>query len=58
MNIFEALRADHERQRDLAERLMSTEGDSDERRDLFGRLKVELEAHARVVVGVVVGRRV
>lgn len=46
MNIFEALRADHEIQRDLADRLLETEGDSEERRELFDRLKVELEAHA------------
>lgn len=46
MNIFEALRADHERQRDLVERLLTTEGDSDERDDLFDRLSTEMEAHA------------
>lgn len=46
MNIFEALRSDHERQRSLVDRLLQTEGDSPERRDLFARLKVELEAHA------------
>ena len=46
MNIFEALRSDHERQRDLAERLLHTEGASDERSDLFERLVTELEAHA------------
>jgi hemerythrin superfamily protein len=46
MTIFEALRADHERQRKLIDRLLETEGASDERRELFGRLKVELDAHA------------
>lgn len=46
MTIFEALRADHDRQRQLIDRLLETEGDSDERRELFGLLKVELEAHA------------
>lgn len=46
MNIFEALRADHVRQRDLTDRLLRTEGDSPERRDLFRRLTEELEAHA------------
>lgn len=46
MNIFEALRADHETQRDLIDRLVKTEGDSEERRELFDRLKTELEAHA------------
>lgn len=46
MNIFEALRADHERQRDLVDRLLLTEGASDLRTDLFERLTTELEAHA------------
>jgi hypothetical protein len=46
MTIFESLRDDHEIQRDLIEQLLATQGDSDERRELFGRLKVELEAHA------------
>jgi len=46
MNIFEALRADHDRQRDLAGRLVETEGDSPERRELFDQLRTELEAHA------------
>lgn len=46
MNIFEALRADHEIQRDLLDQLVNTEGDSAERRDLFGKLKTELQAHA------------
>ena len=46
MNIFEALRSDHESQRDLVARLLQTEGDSPERRDLFARLTTEMEAHA------------
>ena len=46
MNIFEALRSDHDRQRDLVERLVQTEGASDERQELFEQLKSELEAHA------------
>lgn len=46
MNIFEALREDHERQRALMSRLAETEGD-DERRDrLFRELKAELANHA------------
>ena len=44
--IFEALRSDHEIQRDLVDRLVETTGDSDERKSVFERLKVELEAHA------------
>ncbi|NND74185.1 MAG: hemerythrin domain-containing protein [Ilumatobacter sp.] len=46
MNIFEALRDDHEKQRTLADLLTKTEGDSDGRRELFAELKTELEAHA------------
>lgn len=44
--IFEALRADHETQRRLVDRLVETTGDSDERRDVFGELRIELAAHA------------
>lgn len=46
MNIFEALRADHEIQRELLAKLVETQGDSAERRDLFAKVKVELQAHA------------
>lgn len=46
MNIFEALRHDHDVQRQLADLLLKTEGDSDGRRELFDRLKRELNAHA------------
>ena len=46
MNIFEALREDHDTQRQLADLVLKTEGDSDGRRELFDRLKRELEAHA------------
>ncbi len=46
MTIFEALRADHETQRTLADLLTKTKGDSDGRNELFARLKRELEAHA------------
>ena len=44
--VFEALRADHETQRDLAARLVETEGDSDDRAKIFDELKTELAAHA------------
>ena len=44
--VFEALRVDHDSQRDLAEKLIETEGASDERAQLFDRLKTELAAHA------------
>ncbi len=44
--IFESLRADHNRQRALADELVGTTGASDERTSLFARLRVELHAHA------------
>ena len=44
--IFEALRESHDVQRDLAEKLVQTSGDSPERRELFDLLKNELFAHA------------
>lgn len=47
MQIFEALRESHDRQRALAERLITTHGDSEERAELFQQLKEELLAHAR-----------
>ncbi|EIJ36439.1 hemerythrin domain-containing protein [Thiothrix nivea] len=46
MNIFEALRADHDTQRELADALIETHGESDERDRLFAMLKTELKAHA------------
>ena len=46
MNIFDALRESHEKQRDLSEKLIETSGDSKERRALFELLKNELFAHA------------
>ncbi|MGB3917735.1 MAG: hemerythrin domain-containing protein [Thiothrix litoralis] len=46
MNIFEALRADHDKQRELAAALIKTQGDSVERDKLFAELKTELKAHA------------
>jgi hypothetical protein len=44
--IFEALRESHDVQRQLAEQLIKTSGDSVERRELFDQLKNELFAHA------------
>lgn len=46
MNIFEALRASHEIQRELSEKLIQTSGNTVERRELFELLKNELFAHA------------
>ena len=45
-NIFEALRADHDIQRSLVKDLVATQGDSQERKELFEKLKQQLEAHA------------
>ncbi|MEQ8474428.1 MAG: hemerythrin domain-containing protein [Marinoscillum sp.] len=46
MNIFEALREDHEKQRTLSEILVKTHGNSDGRDELFHKLKTELKAHS------------
>lgn len=46
MEIFEAIRKDHERQRLLMRILVETSGDSDSRRDFYQELKKELEHHA------------
>lgn len=44
--IFADLIRDHDRHRDLLERIAQTSGDSAERRTLFEELRVELQAHA------------
>ena len=41
MNIFEALRISHATQRELADQLIQTQGDSPERTSLFNELKRE-----------------
>ena len=46
MNIFEALRKDHDVQRDLLKKLVQTSGDSEKREELFAALKKELSIHA------------
>lgn len=46
MTIFEELRNDHDTQRTLIDLLVETEGSSDGRKELFERLRTELEAHA------------
>jgi len=47
MNIFEALRYDHDKQRKLVDALVETHGDTDERHALMNELKTELEDHAK-----------
>ncbi len=46
MNIYEALRASHDTQRQLCDELMASEPNAQTRKQLFKTLKVELEAHA------------
>ncbi len=46
MEIFEALRKDHERQRLLMKILVETSGDSDSRNEFYEELKASLENHA------------
>ncbi|WP_378184310.1 hemerythrin domain-containing protein [Aquimarina sp. SS2-1] len=46
MNIFEALRQDHEIQRSLLNDLVETSGDTDKRDEVFKELKKELSIHA------------
>lgn len=48
MNIFEAIREDHQKQRTLVDLLTKTHGDSDGRQELFDRLKNHLQTHAEV----------
>lgn len=45
MNIFEALRESHDRQRSYAKRLVETSGDTPERVEAYKQLKAELQAH-------------
>ena len=46
MNIFEALREDHQKQRTLLDILIKTEGASEGREEIFEKVKKELEHHA------------
>ena len=46
MTIFEALRKDHDVQRDLLARLVETHGDSEERDSLYKQVRAELQYHA------------
>lgn len=44
--IFQDLKQDHDRHRELLEKLEETSGDSEDRRSLFETLRRELQAHA------------
>ena len=46
MEIFEALRKDHERQRILMKILVETSGDSESRRDFYEEFKKSVQNHA------------
>ncbi|WP_158972478.1 hemerythrin domain-containing protein [Paraglaciecola sp. L3A3] len=46
MDIFTALRSDHDKQRFLMKILVDTSGDSASRRDFFAELKIQLADHA------------
>ncbi|MGY5847014.1 hemerythrin domain-containing protein [Salegentibacter sp. HM20] len=46
MTIFEALRQEHEIQRELVAKLVETHGDTEERKKIFEQLKHELKIHA------------
>ena len=46
MNIFKALRDDHEVQRKLLDKLVETSGDTERRDKVFADLRNELETHA------------
>ncbi|MCY2688573.1 hemerythrin domain-containing protein [Salinimicrobium sp. TH3] len=45
MNIYEAIREDHDIQRDLCDKLLKTSGESKERKELWPKLRKELEVH-------------
>ncbi|WP_432411835.1 hemerythrin domain-containing protein [Rasiella sp. SM2506] len=45
MNIFEAIRADHDIQRELLDKALATSGDTKKRKDIWDKLKVELKGH-------------
>ncbi len=46
MNIYEAIREDHDIQRDLLDKLVKTSGDTKTRYSIFKKLKAELHVHA------------
>lgn len=46
MNIFEAIRKDHDTQRNLLNKLVETSGETEARKQTFRALKNELDVHA------------
>ena len=45
-DIYTAIREEHDRHRELLKALSETSGDTEERRDLFAKLKEDVTAHA------------
>ncbi len=45
-DIFDRLKQDHDRHRDMLEKLADTSGDSAERQDMFKKFRIEVSAHA------------
>ena len=45
MNIFEAIRADHDIQRELLDKALATSGDTKKRKEIWDKLKIELKGH-------------
>ena len=45
--IFKELRVDHDLQRELLDKLLVTQGESKERKDIFNELKEQLTKHAK-----------
>jgi hemerythrin superfamily protein len=46
MNIYQRLKQDHTKQRELGKKILKTSGDSDQRNTLFAEYKAELTGHA------------
>lgn len=46
MATIEAIKQDHDKMRELAENIMQTEGNSEQRRELFKQFKKELRSHS------------
>lgn len=47
MNIFEALKTDHKTQRSLANTLLRTQGETEERKSIYEKLRDQLKSHAK-----------
>jgi ATP-dependent Lon protease len=45
--IFEELRVEHDKQRELLSELIETSGESEKRKEIFQKLKVELKEHSK-----------